>query len=291
MVKIHIVTMVVDEIDYLTIWLCHWRKYLPDNHLHVLCHGKNSELAELAKGVDFHIIPRADPYEAMEVDRWRMLSGFVGGLVDQSCLVVYTDVDEILISDPQSGRSILEHLEATQARVSYSQGLEVIHRQDHEPAPISLAGNILKQRQHFRVSSFYSKPCIIRGPVNWGRGGHFVNNPDLTFAAGVYTIHLRFYDMPRFLARARVRRQTTKSESELAKVHHRRWRNSEAGALDLVSKLQAMRLPRSRSLRTWPMRFKMRLTFRPHDKHPGLYRYSLFTGQLQRFPQRMLNQL
>ena len=98
--KLRILTMVVDERDYLAIWLGYWRKFVPDECLHILCHGENRALQELAEGVRFDILPRPDPYPEMEDDRWKMLADTVSALTHDGLTVVYTDVDEIIVADP-----------------------------------------------------------------------------------------------------------------------------------------------------------------------------------------------
>ena len=281
--------MVVDERDYLAIWLGYWRKFVPDGCLHILCHGENQALQELAEGVRFDILPRPDPYPEMEDDRWKMLADTVSALTHDGLTVVYTDVDEIIVADPRRGGKVVDKLMAVDAPAAHTLGLEIIHRMDQEPEPIRTDKPILRQRQYFRTTSFYSKPCIVTAPVRWGRGGHFANSEKLRIVSGLYTIHLRFYDMNYFRERALIRRTTTDLPARLKAIPHRRWRNSAEGTEDLIEELHAMKLPKFRSVFTMPLVWRIWLSRRKRPDETGLYRYALFANGLQRLPCRFLD--
>lgn len=287
--KLRILTMVVDESDYLKIWLDYWRRYLPDACLHVMCHGENPALKDLARGVHFETIPRPAPYPEMEEDRWKMLADKVSALARGGFTVVYTDVDEILVADPRHRRNVVDKLMQVDVPVGHTLGLEVIHRTDKAPEPIRLDKPILRQREYFRTSSFYSKPCIITAPVRWGRGGHFADAEKMHIVRGLYTVHLRFFDMDRFRERARMRRTTTDSSDALKASHHRRWRNNDEGIEDLIAELHAMKCPRIRSLFTLRLWWRMWRSRKKVPNDNGLYVHGLVSGNLQRFPRRFLN--
>ncbi|MEI4235291.1 hypothetical protein [Roseovarius sp. D22-M7] len=282
-------TMVVDEGDFLKIWLDYWRRYLPDECLHVICHGENPELESLARGVRFENIARNAPYPEMENDRWKMLADKVSALTRDGFTVVYTDVDEILIADPRHTGSVVDKLMRVDVPVAHTLGLEVIHRTDKAPEPISLDMPILRQRQYFRTTSFYSKPCIVTAPVRWGRGGHFADAEKLYFIRGLYTVHLRFFEMNQFRERARARRAMTDAPENLKALHHRRWRESDEGIEDVIAELHAMKCPRIRSMFTLRLLWRIWRTRKKVPNEDGLYVYALCTGDLQRFPRRFLN--
>lgn len=111
------------------------------------------------------------------------------------------------------------------------------------------------------------------------------------FIRGLYTVHLRFFDMEMFRERARIRRAMTDAPESLKASHHRRWRESDEGIEDVIAELHSMKCPRVRSLFTLRLLWRM---WRSRAKVPdenGLYFYALVTGDLQRFPRRFLDLL
>ena len=273
-----IVTMVYDDIDYLRIWLEYWRKNVAGDQLYVLVHGGNDTLEAMAEGTNVVVVPRPEPYPEMEEDRWKMLSDFASGLLADHKVVVYTDVDEILVADPRRGRSIASCLAAATAPASHAVGIEVIHRGDLE-APLDPSRPVLSQRGFFRTNSFHGKPCIITEPVRWGRGGHFHDKPKVRFLPGVICFHLRFYDEDIFLQRSERRRQTTKAPEGLDQSPNRLWRTSDGAAKELLESFrQAPITPfgwlgiLSMKLRVW-----RRAASRPGED--GLYWYPRYASK------------
>lgn len=282
-----VVTMVYDDYDYLRIWLGYWRSQLPQEQLYVLVHGGNEKLEAMAAGTNVVVVPRPEPYPEMEEDRWKMLSEFVSGLLETHRVALYTDVDEILITDPASGMSIAERLSAAQAPVSHVLGLETIHRDDLEPGRISEEAPVLAQRRYFRTTSFHSKPCVVTEPIAWGRGGHFHNKHGMRFLPGVYCVHLRFYDVDIFLERSRRRRKTTKAPAALDNNPHRQWRTSDDAAQTLIDSFKAWPIRRFSAFHFWRLKWMMRRKAARRPNEQGLYRYRLQASeQLLRFPDR-----
>lgn len=283
-------TMVYDDYDYLDIWLRYWTHLLPLEDLHVLIHGENPKLEAMtrAAGLLPRIVPRKAPYEGMEEDRWVMLSETASLLLDNYQTVVYTDIDEILVPGPNAELAITELLMQWDGAVGYSQGLEIIHRPDLGELPLTQEHPILKQRPHYRTTSFHSKPCIITKPVTWGRGGHFCNRPGLNFIPDLYTIHLRFYDQKLFLERAARRKQTTMACERLRSISHRQWRYCEEKARSMLEQHQSWRVSGCNRLHTWPLRARMRWSYKNTPRYDGLYHYKLFAStRLAQLPHAM----
>jgi hypothetical protein len=206
-------------------------------------------------------------------------------------VVAYTDVDEILVADPALGRTVVEALSTARRPVSYAVGLEIIHRTDVEPGTLDPARPILQQRQHFRTTTYHSKPSVVTGPIVWDRGGHFCETPGLHFLEGLHSIHLRFYDEALFRARARSRRLTTKAPGVVNRRPHRRWRVSDEGIESVLDEFRRMKLPASRSLSTFLPRLLMRATFRRSSRNRRMHKYRTWAStRLQRLPERFLDQ-
>lgn len=284
--ELAVVTMVYDDTDYLRIWLKYWRAQLAEDQLYVLVHGGNAALEKMAEGTNVVIVPRPDPYPEMEEDRWKMLSEFVNGLLETHRVAVYTDVDEILITDPKSPVSIVQRLAQAKAPVSHAVGVEVLHRGDLEPK-LQADQPVLSQRGYFRLTSLHSKPCIVTAPVRWGRGGHFHDRKGMRFLSGVYSVHLRFYDEEVFLERAARRRKTTKAPEGLDQNANRLWRTSDAAAVALLEELRQLPVRPFGWRAVLALKYRMWRRSWRHPDEKGLYRYRLFTPEeAHRVPKR-----
>ena len=72
-------------------------------------------------------------HKNFDAKRWRLLNGIVAGLRSYYSHVIVGDVDEIVVLDPQSGKTLLEFLERRRTnRVFTPLGLEVVQRLDLE---------------------------------------------------------------------------------------------------------------------------------------------------------------
>jgi hypothetical protein len=231
--------MVYDDADFLPIWKKYWLDRLPGASLLVLVHGGGEEMMDLAEGTTRIPLARPDPYPDMEVDRWRMLGHVASGLTYMNDVVVYNDVDEILVADPDTGLDVVDLLQKTTAPVNTPAGIEIIHRSDLEPTPLDPNLPVLQQRHHVRASNFYSKPCILRAPIRWGRGGHISDYDGIDFVEGLYNVHLRFMDDTLFLDRAVRRRQTTATNLDINAAERRKWRVSDDAAEALLAQHRA----------------------------------------------------
>ena len=263
-----------------------WTRQIAPEQLHVILDGDALEPLARSAGVAVTVLPRRAPYQEMERDRWAMQAERVSGMLGEAEVVVYTDVDEILVVDPALGRTMPEALGSCRHPVCHARGLEIIHRSDVEP-PIDLESGILRQRRFFRSTTYHSKPCIVRRPIRWNRGGHNCDHPGIRFPRGVYAIHLRFYDEQRFLDRCARRRATTEEPDRLKQQPRRRWRQSHEEAEALMRRFRELPLPRRDSLDFW--RAELRMRWPPFEKlsRSGLYKRRQWASErLQRLPAR-----
>ncbi len=226
--SVAIVTMVFDDFEFLPIWLKYWRSQLPERNLYVLVHGEQPVLEDMAQGCNVVRLNRPEPYPNMEFDRWRMVSHFASSLTLMYNTVVYTDVDEILVQDPDVPGMIAERLDAIIEPVTAPYGVEVIHRMSVETDAIDPGRPILTQRQFCRGSARFSKPCIIKQPTNWRRGGHFAYSGTVSSDPAIFNFHLRYFDMDLFRQRALKRRASTKAPRGKNMTQDRRWRAEDA---------------------------------------------------------------
>lgn len=235
-----VVTMAYDDTEYLPIWVKYWSQHVDRQHMYVIIHGGNPTLMEMATGCTVIPMNRPAPYRQMEADRWHMLSDFVGSLTYMYDTVLYNDVDEILALDPKVDAPLAEYLTTIDAPVTAPVGVEIIHRPDHEPDDLDINQPILGQRRFYRGVSRFGKPCIIKKPTRWRRGGHFAFSDTISFDENLYNFHLRFFDQRLFLSKAERRRQTTLAPRGKNTTPARRWRASSEGAVELLQQLNVL---------------------------------------------------
>ncbi len=191
-------TMVRDDIFFLKAWLRHYGGQFGLENCYVVNHGRGATVADLARGANVIGIP-GDPHPNFDMKRWRMLNNLVQGLRPYYRHVVVGDVDELVVADPGSGRTLLEHLAQTRGkRVLTPLGLEVIHRTDIEHA--APEPSILGPRMHVRPAPHYSKPCIVSTGTKIARGGHFAQESRLETPDALYLLHLKYCDAGEYRA-------------------------------------------------------------------------------------------
>ena len=185
------VTMVRDDAFFLRAWLRHYGGLLGRENCYVVNHGRGPEVAALAAGCNIIGLP-GDPHPNFDMKRWRLLNGLVAGLRGYYAHVIVGDVDELVVLDPAEG-SLLDWLaDQPGRRVLTPLGLEVIHRPELEPDPVTEV--ILGPRRHVRLAPLYSKPCILSLGTKIARGGHFTQASKLHTPDPLYLLHLKYCD-------------------------------------------------------------------------------------------------
>ncbi len=185
-------TMVRDDAFFLKAWLRHYGELFGRENCYIVNHGRGEEVSDLATGCNVIGIP-GDPHKNFDMKRWRLLNNLVQGLRCYYNHVVVGDVDELVVMDPAADGDLLSFIANTRpGRVVTPMGLEVIHRIDLEPEPITDA--IIGPRRYVRPAPHYSKPCIVSTGVKIARGGHFTQYEKLHVPDELYLMHLKFCD-------------------------------------------------------------------------------------------------
>lgn len=190
--------MVRDDLFFLSAWLRHYGPVFGRENLYIVNHGRGEAVAKLAEGCNIIGIP-GDPHKNFDMKRWRLLNNLVAGLKSYYKHVVVGDVDELVVVDPEEGKTLLEFLEEQpEKRVLTPLGLEVVHRIDLEPEAIT--DRILGPRRHVRIAPHYSKPCVVSVGTKIARGGHYTQYGKLHTPDCLYLLHLKFCDFPEYAA-------------------------------------------------------------------------------------------
>lgn len=202
------VTMVYEDYFFLDRWYQYYSAQLGAENLFVYSHGNDPKHRQIAPDANVMHVPRTPAMTKFDRRRWKMLGSFASGMLEFYNWMIVSDVDEIMVVDPDVAPGLLAYLEAElpvkkRAPLNISPlGLELIHCPQEEPLPIEDGETILSRRRIFRPSRNYSKPCLIGAPAVFGPGGHRNTLGRRHLPQDLYLLHLKFCDLPQLVARA-----------------------------------------------------------------------------------------
>ncbi|MGB7242287.1 MAG: glycosyltransferase family 2 protein [Sulfitobacter sp.] len=267
------VTMVRDDLFFLKAWLRHYGGLFGRENCYIVNHGRGEAVAKLASGCNVIGIP-GDPHKKFDIKRWGLLNNLTGGLRRYYRHVVVGDVDELVIVDPNAGQNLREYLEtAKSGQVLTPLGLEVIHRVDREPEPIT--DNILGPRRHVRPAPHYSKPCIVSAPTKLARGGHYSQFPTLNAPDALYLMHLKYCDYDAYsevMDRRNATTQDVGGDAKTAAMGHHWFANARGEDRAVFEAFDAIKLGEGFDLSY--IRRKMRRSWSPRGE-TGYYHFKM----------------
>jgi len=200
-------TMVYKDYQFLARWYDYYGKQLGYENLFVFSHGNDPEHRRIAANANVINVPRNPGMHLFDRRRWRMMSALASGMLEFYNWMIVSDVDEILVVDPDVAPGLVGYVAQTYADKKGPKnlsplGIELIHLPEEEPLPIADDATVLSRRRIFRPSRNYSKPCLVGAPVVFGPGGHRNNLGRRHMPEGLYLIHLKYFDLPATKARA-----------------------------------------------------------------------------------------
>lgn len=202
MKKICALTMVRNDEFYLRKWVAYYGNELGMENLYVYLDGKDQEIPDWCPGVNVTAVDKI-PGQVVEAEKGRLdfLSSRAADLLKEYDLVIGVDADEFLIVDPRLGISLTEYLTKADIDVSVS-GLGVdVGQHTGEEGDIRSDDTFLNQRHYARLSTRYTKPCVIAKPVRWGRGFHRIKGHNFHIGKDLYLFHFGYFDLGRIKAR------------------------------------------------------------------------------------------
>ncbi len=187
--KVAAITMVYNEAAILPIWARHYARQVGSDHCYVVDHGSTDRL-DLPPGMNVLRLPRS-PHD--DARRAAFISTLTAGLLGYYDWVLYTDVDELVLADPDRFKdlpSFCASLGTTDTVTAI--GFDVQHVPDLEAA-LEVARPIGSQRGWVRFTSAMCKPVLTRQKLNWSPGFH-CSDQGLAFG-GLYLFHLHWADL------------------------------------------------------------------------------------------------
>jgi hypothetical protein len=173
----------------------YYSRFTDRRNLYVITHGRQDYAHDIAAGCNIIEVNRRAPYRAMDSDRFHLVNHFCSGLNYMVDWVIYNDVDELLVLDPDMGTDLVGYLEAldTRRQVVSALGVEIIHRVDLE-SDYDPSRDMLAQRRFVRLNAWYCKPCVTSIPLRWGPDGHGSEHGTYTLSDDLYLFHLKWFD-------------------------------------------------------------------------------------------------
>ena len=187
--SIAIITTVYNEDVLLPIWLRYYGAHLGREHLYVIDDGSNDGSTSGLEGVNVIRLERA-PID--QDSRAFTVSLFHREMLKHYDVVIFTDVDEMLVVDPLAKLGLVDYIARHTGAHTNALGFDIIHNQFAEPAYSAELG-VFQQRRYLEFALPYCKQLIHRQPVLWMPGFHHSNHGK-SLGVGLYLFHLRALD-------------------------------------------------------------------------------------------------
>lgn len=194
--------MVRNDEFYLKKWVEYYGSELGVQNLYIFLDGTDQNVPQWCAGTNIEAVDKI-PGQVVEAEKGRLdfLSAKAAELLESYDLVIGVDADEILVVDPALGISLKEYLSDADIDVSLSGlGVDVGQHTDEE-GDIDGDHAFLSQRHYARLSTRYTKPCVIARPVRWGRGFHRVKGHNFHIGRNLFLFHFGYFDLGRIKAR------------------------------------------------------------------------------------------
>jgi len=222
------ITMVFNEPVFLPIWLNYYGAELGYENLFIIDDGSNDTSLHDKRIVNLISRKRGVLDEELRAET---ISYFHEELLGHYNQVLYTDVDEFIVAEPNLKKSLEEYLISRHESWINPVGLNVLHRRSEE-GPLDLTKPLFSQRSYVQFTEWYCKPVISRVPMRWKPGFHFADRPPCC-VTDLFLFHLRAMDYD--IARERIKKfeSVSFSEESLRQGFGLHFRMEEQSYLDL----------------------------------------------------------
>jgi len=244
--RIAAITMVFNEPVFLPIWLNHYGIEFGHDNLFVVDHGSTDGSIDPARVLNLIRQPRG----VLDEDkRAAFISALHGKLLSHYDVVIYTDVDELLVIDPATEQHLADYL----GRMRWDQvspiGMNVLHRVGQEH-PLDLNRPLFHQRRFLQCDPKYFKPIIARVPMRWHAGFHR-SQLEPSYDPNLFLFHLRAMDIGIASARVENLNRIAFSRNALRKRHSVQFRLDQPDYLKLFFATPESRIAHAQADFAW----------------------------------------
>lgn len=202
--RVAALTMARDEADMLPRWVEYYGGQLGVENLIVL---DDNSADGSTDGLACPVLPLPawQWNQSWAKARRALANGISAGLLSCYDMVLFADVDEFLVPDPNRYQGLLDYLAANRDNdVIAPLALNVLHDPDSEP-PVDPSRPVLAQRRFVKFAPGMCKPMVKRVPAEWRFAFHGIRSP-FTVDRDLLMLHLKYYDRGAMQTVARQRR-------------------------------------------------------------------------------------
>jgi hypothetical protein len=169
-----------NECRFLNVWMAHYDQSFDSEDIYILDHDSTDTAVMMMYErwrCDCNIIPVHRYYSFDHNWLKQTVEDFQKFLLQSYDVVLFTEADEILVPDPDKFHGLGDYLEAMDKdsgwRVIRAIGHEVVHNKRAGEADLNWGHYpLLGQRNWWAPSVLYSKPTVVRVPLNYHLGFH-----------------------------------------------------------------------------------------------------------------------
>lgn len=177
-----IFTIIQNETIWLDIWCNHYIQQAPPDHIYILDHDSTGEgIESIDRAKDKYGVNVLSISHDLTHDHYWLsntASKFQHFLLNSYEAVLYTDVDEIVFPDPNSGYELISDFAFDNLieprNIIRCCGYEIVHKLDEEDK-LDFNKPILEQRKYWYHCIMYSKPLLANIPISWQDGFHMAD--------------------------------------------------------------------------------------------------------------------
>jgi Glycosyl transferase family 2 len=198
-------TMTRDEADMLPRWLDYYGRQFGTDSLFVIDDGSTDGSTDALPCTVLRL-PPAPWKESWMQTRTDLVNGLSRGLLACFDVVIFSDVDEFLVPDPQRYADLPAYVNAhPDEPVLAPVAVNLVHHVTAEPA-LDPRRPVLAQRRFVKFVPAMCKPLVKRVAAPWMMGFHGIKasyriDPDLLL------VHLKYYDRDALAGVAEARRE------------------------------------------------------------------------------------